>query len=226
MTNFGGIFDGHCGPGAFGMNFMCGRVDLNIGLTHHNLVVISKDGCNLLQWFSASIRVEKPHDQRQEEAWNDETEVELPADVRKRSRCELQPEDIRQGECGDAETDSLGSKVRREDLGQVTELGTVDAKAVENAEDEHHGNACSQGVVVVGAGILSHQACLPSECSYAAKHADRHVLGPWETINQQHGKQVLRGSDDEKESKDQQLTMCIQAQSREQQGRIVCEHHS
>lgn len=191
------------------MDFMSGRVDLNIGLTDGHLVVVSKDGRNLFQRLPTRIRIEEPHDKREEETGDDQTEVEFPTDARKCSGRGLEPDDIGHGEGGDAEADALGPEVRWEDLGDVAELGSVDGEAVEDAEDEHHGDAGSQGVIVVGARVLSDDAGLGGKRCHTAHHADRHILGPWEAIYQQHGKCVLDNADRDQERKYQELPMCV-----------------
>lgn len=204
---------------------MGSRVDLNVSLTNGHFIIVSKDGRNLFQRLPTCIRIEEPHDEGEEETRNDQTEVELPSDARKGSGCGLEPDDIGHGEGGDTEADALGPEVRWEDLGDVAELGPIDGEAIEDAKDEHHGDAGSQGVTVVGTRILSYDSGLGGKRCHTTHHADCHVLWPWESIHQQHGKCVLDDADRDQECEYQELPMCVQAQSREDQGCIVCKHH-
>src|ERR1700755_335615 len=97
----------HGRPSAFGKDFMRLRIDQDISLTNGNFILIPKYGRNLFQWFPASIRVKEPHYDGQKETWNDQTEVELPTNVCKGSRRGLKPNNIRQREGGNTETDAL-----------------------------------------------------------------------------------------------------------------------
>jgi hypothetical protein len=80
---------------------------INLPLVHSDISLIAKYRSNLLQWQTIRIGKEKPNHQSTNCAGNDKNEVELPPNGDESSGRGLQPDNVGEGDCCNAQRNAF-----------------------------------------------------------------------------------------------------------------------
>jgi hypothetical protein len=80
---------------------------VNLPLVHSDINLIAKYRSNLLQRQTIRIGKEKPNDQSTNRAGNNKDEVEFPSDGNEGRGRGLQPDNVSEGDCCNAERNAL-----------------------------------------------------------------------------------------------------------------------
>lgn len=165
-------------------------IHFNLPLINSHLILIAKNRRNLLQRQAPRVREEQEHYDAADSARDDENEIELPPDMQERGGRGLQPYDVHEGDHCDSQADALRAEVRGEQLGEVRELGAIEAEAVGDLEDEEHCYCCGKGSVVGGGHEVCYEGGFDDQSYHAAEDAGCHVFVAREEVHEAHGHDV------------------------------------